>query len=218
MREQDFAHHYPTKTQFERTNEMVTTSGMLAINQPHIPDFTDPLRLLVHCHERIEAQLSALERAAEILRAGDRQSLPRVFGAIDAACAHFAIPGVKHTEDEEISLFPRLRERGGDGGEDALAAMSELETQHRTAEKLHVEFDKCVSSLPRDGSADARELDCFSGLVAELAALYRPHILLENTLVFPVAARVLPASEIQALGAEMRARRKDILQKLEASR
>jgi len=196
---------------------MVTTSSMLTINQPHLPDFTDPLRLLVHCHERIEAHLSALERAAEILRAGDRQSLARVFGAIDAACAHFAIPGVKHTEDEEVSLFPRLREHGGAGGEDALAAMAELELQHRAAEKLHTEFDEFVSTLPRDGSADARELDCFSGLVGELTMLYRPHIMLENNFVFPIAGRVLPASEIQGFGEEMRARRKDILQKLGAS-
>lgn len=196
---------------------MVTTSSLLTINQPHIPNFAEPLKLLVHCHERIEAQLSALERAAEILRSGDRRSLPRVFGAIDAASAHFAIPGVKHTEDEEVSLFPRLREHGGAGGEDALAAMAELESQHRTAEKLHAEFDEFVSTLPRDGSADARELDCFSSLVAELVTLYRPHILLENNFVFPIAGRVLPAMEIQGLGEEMRARRKDILQKLKFS-
>jgi pyridoxamine 5'-phosphate oxidase len=197
---------------------MSTISSMLTINQPHIPDFTNPLGLLVHCHERIEGHLSALERAAEILRAGDRQSLPRVFAAIDAACAHFAIPGVKHTEDEEVSLFPRLRERGGSAGQDALAAMAELESQHRTAEQFHAEFDELVESLPRDGSADAKDLDCFSEVVTELTTLYRPHILLENNFVFPVAAEVLPASEIQALGEEMRARRKDILQKLAASR
>jgi hemerythrin-like domain-containing protein len=199
-------------------NEMVTISSMLTLNQPHIPDFTNPLGLLVHCHERIEAQLSALERAAEILRAGDTQSLSRVFAAVDSACAHFAIAGVKHTEDEDVSLFPRLRERGGTAGQDALAAMAELESQHRTAEQLHAQFDELVGSLPRDGSADAKDLDCFSDLVTELTTLYRPHILLENNFVFPVAAEVLPASEIQALGEEMRARRKDILQKLVAAR
>ena len=197
---------------------MGTTSNMLTINQPHVPDFTHPLGLLVHCHERIEAQLRALERGAEILRADDQESISRAFGAIDAACAHFAGPGVKHTEDEEISLFPRLREHGGAGGEDALAAMAELETQHRTAETLHAEFNEFVSSLPRDGSADLRELDCFSELVAGLSALYRPHIQLENNFVFPIAGRVLPANEIQGLGEEMRARRKDFLQKLGSSR
>jgi pyridoxamine 5'-phosphate oxidase len=190
---------------------MASTSNIITINQPHIPDFTDPLRLLVHCHERIEAQLTALERAAEIIRAGDPRSLTRVFGAIDGAIAHFAVPGVKHTEDEEISLFPRLREHGGPAGEDVCTAMAELESQHRSAEQLHSEFDAFVATLPRDGSADARELDCFGGLVASLTTLYRPHIMLENNFVFPVAARVLPAAEIQTLGDEMRARRKDIL-------
>ena len=193
--------------------------NMFNINQPYIPDFTNPLGLLVHCHERIEVQLETLERAAEVLRSGDSRSLSRVFGAIDAAGKHFATAGVKHTEDEDISLFPRLCEKGGAAGEDALAAMAELQTQHRTAEQLHSQFDAFVTTLPRDGSADRRELDCFSDLVAELTALYRPHIQLENTLVFPVAARVLPASEIQALGEEMRARRKELfLQSLESSR
>jgi pyridoxamine 5'-phosphate oxidase len=197
---------------------MVTISSMLTINQPHIPDFTNPLGLLVHCHERIEAQLSALERTAEILSAGDTRSLPPAFAIVDRACAHFATPGVKHTEDEDVSLFPRLRERGGTAGQDALAAMTELESQHRTAEQLHAEFDELVGRLPRDGSADAKGLERFNELVTELTTLYRPHILLENNLVFPVAARVLPASEIQALGEEMRARRKDILQRLDVSR
>lgn len=197
---------------------MSTISSTLTINQPHLPDFTNPLRLLVHCHEKIEAQLRALERAAEILHAGDCRSLPQVFGAIDTACAHFATPGVKHTEDEEVSLFPRLRERGSTAGQDALAAMAELESQHRRGEQLHAEFDQLAGRLPRDGSADAMDLDRFSELVTELTTLYRPHILLENNYVFPIAAQVLPASEIQALGEEMRARRKDILQRLEVSR
>lgn len=187
---------------------------MFNINQPHIPDFTNPLGLLVHCHERIEAQLETLERSAEALRSGDSRSLSRIFGAIDAACKHFATAGVKHTEDEEISLFPRLYEKGGAAGEEALAAMAELETQHRTAEQIHSQFDRLVTTLPRDGSADRTALDRFSGLVAQLTSLYRPHIQLENSLVFPVAAEILSASEIQALGEEMRARRKDFLQAL----
>ena len=187
---------------------MVATGGMLTINQPHIPDFTNPLGLLVHCHERIEAQLRSLERAAEILRAGDTQALPEVFLTVDVACTHFAIAGVKHTEDEEVSLFPRLREQGGSAGQEALAAISELESQHRSAERLHAQFDSLIGNLRRDGSAEEKELDRFGDMVAELTKLYRPHILLENNFVFPVAARVLPVSAIHALGEEMRNRRR----------
>ena len=189
---------------------------MFKINQPHIPDFTDPIGLLVHCHQRIETQLETLVRAAEVLRSGNSLSRPKAFAAIDAACKHFAIAGVKHTADEEESLFPRLRERGGTAGEEALAAITELESQHRTAEQMHKQFDEFVLTLPRDGSADSRELDCFSEMAAELTAFYCPHIFVENNLVFPVAGRVLPASEIHTLGKEMRARRRDILQDVPA--
>ena len=98
-------------------------------------------------------------------------------------------------------------------GEEAIAAMTELESQHRTAEELDKQFDSFVITLRRDGSAEARELDCFSVMVAELAGFYRPHIFLENNLVFPIAGGVLPANEIHALGDEMLPRRKDILQK-----
>lgn len=190
---------------------------MLNINQPHVPDFTNPLALLVHCHERIGGQLETLERAAEVLHSGNSGSLPRVFMAIDAACKHFAVAGVKHTEDEDLSLFPRLREHGGNAGEEALAAVAELESQHRTAEELHKQFDSFVLTLPRDGSADTRELDCFSEMVAELVAFYRPHIFMENNLVFPIAGRVLSAGEIHSLGEEMRERRREILQGVIAS-
>lgn len=190
---------------------------MFAINQPQMPDFTNPLGLLVHCHERIEGQLEALARAAEVWRGGNVKSIPGVFAAIDAACRHFAFAGVKHTEDEEVSLFPRLREHGGAAGDEALAAMTELESQHRTAEEMHKQFDEFVLTLPRDGSADSRELDCFGEMVAELIAFYRPHIFMENNLVFPIAGRVLPADEIHAVGEEMRGRRRDILQDAKTS-
>lgn len=192
---------------------MLTLNSTLAINQPHIPDFKNPLGLLVHCHERIEGQLRNLERAAEILRGGDRGLLTPAFAAVDMACAHFATPGVKHTEDEEVSLFPRLRERGGSAGQEALAAIAELELQHRTAEHLHTEFDALVARIPRDGSTEMRDIDRFAELVTGLTALYRPHIHTENEIVFPVAARVLPAADIQALGMEMRSRRQFLLQR-----
>lgn len=188
------------------------SKSLLTINQPHIPDFTRPLELLVHCHERIEGHLRALERAAEIIEGRDAPSLPLAFAATDAAIAHFATPGVKHTEDEEVSLFPRLLAMGGAGGAEVLAAVGELETQHRAAERVHADFEALVKQLARDGSAEAGHIRRFQELVNALTSLYRPHIRIENELVFPVAARVLPAGEIQALGAEMRARRQFLFQ------
>jgi hypothetical protein len=65
---------------------MITIKSMRSINQLHASDFTNPLGLLVHCHERIEGQLRALELAAGILERRDQSSLPFAFEAMDMAC------------------------------------------------------------------------------------------------------------------------------------
>jgi hypothetical protein len=90
--------------------------------------------------------------------------------------------------------------------------------QHRSAERLHAELDALVARIPRDGSAGGADVERFGGLAALLAALYRPHMRVENELVFPAAARVLSAAEIRALGEEMRARRRLLLQRLPMTR
>lgn len=191
---------------------IVTNARLHSFKQPLIPDFSDPLALLVHCHTKIETQLRAMERAVELLRVGAAESRELAFAAIDAASRHFAVPGLKHTEDEELSLFPRLRERSSDAAMEALAAAAALEDEHRTAEALHGEFDALVLLTPRDGSADLKQVDRLGELTAHLAALYRPHIRVENEIVFPAAARVLTPHELSSLGAEMRERRRHLLQ------
>ena len=195
----------------------MTLGGITYINQPNIPDFSNPFGLLVHCHRKIEGQLELLERAAQLLPHADVRLLPEIFAKVEAACAHFAVVGVKHTADEDESLFPRLRLWGGAAGQEALDAMGLLESQHRTAEQLHLEFDNLVARIPRDGSADSHDLEAFNQLTTELTKFYRPHIELENNLVFPVAQRVLSPGEIYAIGQEMRERRRDILARVQFS-
>ncbi|HEX7125615.1 MAG TPA: hemerythrin domain-containing protein [Thermodesulfobacteriota bacterium] len=175
------------------------------------PDFSDPLGLLVHCHARIESRLDALERAGELLAGAPHAVLASLFREVDAAVRHFAVAGVLHTEDEEVSLFPRLRRRDRAAGDDALAAMVGLEAEHRTAEGVHRDLDALVARIPRDGSAGADEIERFRELTGRLRSLYTPHIRLENTVVFPIAARVLVPEDLGVIGAEMRARRRPLL-------
>ena len=195
----------------------MTFGGITNINQPHIPDFSNPFGLLVHCHERIEGHLKVLERAAQLVPHADVRLLPELFAKVEAACAHFSVVGIKHTADEEESLFPRVRLWGGAAGQEALDAMDELESQHRTAEQLHRELDSLIARIPRDGSADSYDLESFNQLTVQLTSFYRPHIELENNLVFPVAQRVLSPAEIYAIGEEMRERRRDILPRVQFS-
>jgi hemerythrin-like domain-containing protein len=178
----------------------------LMINRPMA--FTDPIAMLVHCHRKIERQIEALEQAGEVLHSGLDKERQAAFFAIDMARAHFAGPGVKHTEDEEQSLFPRLHFRGRSAGKEALAAIAELEVEHRAAEHLHQSFEELVAKLPRDGSADSKDINHLNELIAAISYLYRPHMKVENELVFPLAERVLTPTDIERIGDEMRGRRR----------
>jgi hemerythrin-like domain-containing protein len=170
--------------------------------------FADPLAMLVHCHHKIERHIKALEQSAEVIRSGLDNERLAAFFAIDMARAHFAGPGVKHTEDEEQSLFPRVKLRGGDAGREALAAIADLEFEHRSAEHLHQSFEALVAQLPRDGSADSKDINQLNELIAAISNLYRPHMKVENELVFPLAQRLLTSTDIEQLGDEMRDRRR----------
>jgi len=190
---------------------MLREVALHAIGQTQVPDFADPLGLLSHCHRKLETYLAGLAAAGEILLGGRAAELAGAFQVIDAAREHFALRVPKHTEDEEVSLFPRMRRYGGVEVEDALAALAALETEHRVAERVHSEFAELVEWLPRDGSAGIKEIGLFNELAAELADLYRPHIRVEDDLIFPTAARVIPPDALSIIGQEMRARRRELL-------
>lgn len=190
---------------------MLRAGAIYAIGQPHVPNFADPLGLMMHCHRKIENYLSGLVTAGDVLRGGAAVEAAEAFRVIDAAREHFAVRGPKHTEDEEVSLFPRMRECGGSEAEEVLSALADLEAEHRVVEQAHAEFDALVGRLPRDGSAAAEDLARYAELAAALSELYGPHIRIEDGIVFPLAARVLPPSALYAIGEEMRERRRDII-------
>jgi hemerythrin-like domain-containing protein len=96
----------------------------------------------------------------------------------------------------------------GIAGREALAAIAELEIEHRAAEHLHQSFEDLVTKLPRDGSADPEDIDQLNELIAAISKLYLPHMKVENELVFPVAERLLTAIDIEQFSNEMRGRRR----------
>lgn len=186
---------------------------MLQIGRPsqsrvaHAPDFTDPLGLLVHCHVKIELQLESLEKAVRMLANDDGEATPFAMAIIAAARAHFSGPAVRHTADEEVSLFPRLRRFASDSDSGLMAALRELEAQHRGLDSVHAKFDELIDvagTEPEPGQLDVDELEL---TVGEMLGVYRPHIQMENEIIFPEAARILSPAELLAVGQEMRARR-----------
>jgi len=82
-----------------------------------------------------------------------------------------------------------------------------LESNHARADRSHSEVDRLGQEWLASGSLEAGDAERFARLVDELASLYREHFGSEERELFPAAAAVLEASEREAMGREMRARR-----------
>lgn len=148
------------------------------------------------CHRRIEQRLATLVKAAGHLE-GDRE------GAMEAIAKsiHFLdTNGVMHTEDEEESLFPRLRPKLS---AEELEFVAALEAQHEEAEAVFGELKAAVAALDGSEAAAAGYEEC----ARRLQALYLAHIHDEDTKLTPLARRSLTDAETAEMTGEMRGRR-----------
>jgi hemerythrin-like domain-containing protein len=167
--------------------------------------FDEPVGLLADCHRRIEHFLGVLLRVTESANGGPLTLEQR--DALGAALRYFKSAAPRHTEDEEQSLFPRMRQSGDERVGPALAKLAALEADHRTADAAHREVDDLGTrwlsdgSLPRDASVRLVEL------LRTLDALYRRHIEVEDHEVFPLAKDVLSVEATTEVGREMARRR-----------
>lgn len=166
--------------------------------------FGDPFGLLSDCHRRIETFLGVLVKAGELGPEGmgeaERQSLRR---ALD----HFQNAAPKHTEDEEASVFPRLRAACESGAPEALRAIESLETDHEEADRMHAELDRLGREWIETATLDEKKLRRFREIAGRLSDVYARHIALEDNEVFPLARRKLTDGEVRLIGREMAARR-----------
>lgn len=179
----------------------------MPVNLGAKPDhgFDEPLGLLSDCHRRIEKFLEilrtvSLRRQGAALDSEERQ-------ALGSALEYFRRAAPRHTQDEEESLFPRLRGVADARVAAALRDLQRLEADHQAAEAMHAEVDRLVmrwleaDRLPENGAAE------LTRLLSRLRELYREHIALEDERVFPLAAETLSPEQVREVGGEMAARR-----------
>jgi hemerythrin-like domain-containing protein len=164
--------------------------------------FDDPLGMLKDCHRRIENFLRVLGRVAEGGQEGSLSAEERE--AVASALAYFRTGGQRHTQDEEESLFPRMRAAGA--GE-SLDALGRLELEHDEANRLHAAVDGLFSEWIVSGRISAADREALRAAMGRLRTLYGEHIRVEEEIVFPRAAEGLDGEALAAIGAEFRARR-----------
>jgi hemerythrin-like domain-containing protein len=127
--------------------------------------------------------------------------------ALETALRYFREAAPKHTADEEETLFPRLRSRKQPEIGEVLARVDALEHEHERADRSHAEIDRLGQKWLEQGELPADQAARLAALLADLTELYRAHIAVEESEVFPAASRVLGQPDRTAMGGEMAARR-----------
>lgn len=168
---------------------MITADQLLRGGPSEAATLDRPLDHLVACHRRIEQRLDTLERVGQHYDSRPEQARE----ALTACFRFFDTNGLFHTQDEEESLFPRLRARLC---AEELAYLDRLERDHDEAHKLYSELKAGPADLPR-----LREL------IWRLCELYRRHIASEDEVLTELGRRLLTAEELRQISQEMRRRR-----------
>ncbi|HJT32031.1 MAG TPA: hemerythrin domain-containing protein [Pirellulales bacterium] len=175
------------------------------LGPPRESSFASPLGLLCDCHRRIESFLADMRRIAAEGRGGALSDEDRA--TLAGAVRYFTVAAPRHTADEEESLFPRLRAMGGRQAEHALAALRQLEDDHDHADACHAEANGLAERWLAAGTLDWSDAQRLTELLDTLHGIYREHIAVEDSTVFPAAGAALDAGQIEAIGREMAVRR-----------
>ena len=159
-----------------------------------------PLEHLTACHRRIEERLDTLVKAADLLLADQATALAAI-----VRCLEFLDgSGALHTEDEECSLFPRLRVKLL---ADQVAYLDSLEEQHVTAGTILMRLKELVGEATRVSQASGELAEQYRECAEQLRSIYRSHIQSEDSILSALAKQSLSEFEIAEIAGEMRARR-----------
>ncbi|MGE0494368.1 MAG: hemerythrin domain-containing protein [Vulcanimicrobiota bacterium] len=164
-------------------------------------DFEQPLGLLSDCHRRIEHFLGVLLKVAREAPPGETLAEP-FRRALEVALTYFREAAPRHTQDEEESLFPRLRRAGGQH-----PALDTLESDHQEAEAMHYLVDGLASLWLDAGRLQLVQRALLAATLSRLERLYADHIRLEDEGLFPLAAELLDPGQLAEIGREMAQRR-----------
>jgi hemerythrin-like domain-containing protein len=178
---------------------------MLTLGTQGLSDFTQPIEMMMDCHRRIEKFLTVLLQVIE--SAAGRPLDAEHREALDTVLKYFRQGAPRHTEDEEKSLFPRLRALHNAHADEVLNHIESLEADHRKAEAAHARIDTLGMQWLNGEGLAARDLTEMRSLATQLRETYLAHIQQEDAQLFPLAKQLLSDEQLQAIGKEMQQRR-----------
>jgi len=159
-----------------------------------------PVEHLMACHRRIEQRLDTLTRAATHLES-DRES---ALAAIAKSLEFLDSSGILHTEDEEESVFPRLRAKVSAR---EIAYLDSLEEEHERAESILARLKRFVERAERENPISGELIEEYRACAEELRSLYGRHIRSEDEVLMVMAKQSLGDPDLCEISREMRERR-----------
>jgi hemerythrin-like domain-containing protein len=160
------------------------------------PGFDDPLGMLYACHRRMERQLASLGRLRRHLPEHHADTDARV--AARAILRYFDMAAPNHHDDEEASLFPRLAA----AAPQIARSTALLQREHRHLDAHWMKLRPLLAAIATGNGAFLPTKG-----VTEFCDAYLRHLQREEEDLLPVAAELLDAAALAAIGAEMAQRR-----------
>jgi hemerythrin-like domain-containing protein len=141
-------------------------------------------------HRSISAILHGMEYLVDRIRTRKARINPRVFSAMIYYLDTFSER--MHHPKEDRFLFKAMRSRGGE----AAAVVADLEKEHAAGGDA---LRRLEQSLVRYEEGGDKEFPAFAEAVARFVQEYRDHMHKEESIVFPLAQRLLSAADWQAI-------------------
>jgi hemerythrin-like domain-containing protein len=163
--------------------------------------FDQPVEMWLACHERVQRFAALLSRLAEHVREQGADDDAQVTAASIRRYFNEAAP--RHHEDEEVDMFPRLRERlEAEVDRVVLDVLDQVEADHLEMAGLWRQLDQVLAAISRGEPAALEQPP-----IDRFATMYRHHIDAEERVLLPALKRVLNDSDWQAVGRAMAERR-----------
>lgn len=154
----------------------------------------NPLDVIANAHATQVQMCDAMERIAD----GLPEDVDRRLCAQVAACLQFDLP--LHHHDEEMALFPLLRQRALP--EDGLDQILErLAHEHSSDNDFASEIAEALETLSQGGRPANPEM--LGYMLRGFFERYRRHVHWENALVMPLARLRLTPEDLEVLQASM---------------
>ena len=168
--------------------------------RPAPPGPKNPADMLTECHDRIRQAMRGARGLTKV--AADD---PAVAPTAAAVHRYFAIALPLHSQDEDLSLAPRLFAAGMP--EELADAVRAMTAQHAAIdallERLLPIWDR-LQHAPADLDAVR---DALAADTAQLDAVWDVHLTMEEAFIFPRASAALDATAQAEIAEEMRGRR-----------